>query len=342
MEASPIKVAIADFSPLIIDENGTYTGFEIDLWEAIAKELHIDFQYEKHAFQDILPLIAEKKIDMGLAGITINEKRERIIDFSHPTLDSGLLVLINTNSNRINIFGSIKLLLREGHQIITRSALGVMAFVLVFAHLLWIVEKNAKTFSQNYIPGIFESAWLVICSMSTDSFGDYVPHTWLGRIVTTGIIVGGVAIFGLLIAQVTTFLAVKKIKGEISGYRDLARRRVATVADTTSVGTLKKLGAQVIPVSHLEEAYRKLEQNEIDAVVFDAPAIAYHVKNAAPNSSRIAVVGELFEKQKYGVALQSGSALREPINQTILKLRESGYYDSLYQKWFGEDALMEI
>ncbi len=342
MEAPPLKVAIADFSPLVIDDGGAYTGFEIELWEAIAKELRIDFQYDKHAFQDIIPLIADKKIDAGLAGITINEKRERIIDFSHPTLDSGLLVLVNTNSNRINILGSIKSLIREGHQIITRAALGVMGFVLIFAHLLWVVEKNAKTFSPNYFPGIFESAWLVICSMSTDSFGDYVPHTWFGRIVTTGIIVGGVAIFGLLIAQVTTFLAVKKIKGEINGYRDLAHRRVATVADTTSIAALKKLGAQVMPMPRIEDAYQKLERNEIDAVVFDAPAIAYYVKNAKADASHATIVGELFEKQKYGIALQSGSSLREPINQTILKLRESGYYDALYQKWFGEDAFMEI
>lgn len=177
METPPLKIAIADFSPLIIDDAGAYKGFEIELWEAIAKELHINFQYEKHVFQDIIPLIAEKKVDVGLAGITINEKRERIIDFSHPTLDSGLLILINAAGNRINILGSVKSLLREGHQIITRAALGVITFVLVFAHLLWIVEKNAKTFSPNYFPGIFESAWLVICSMSTDSFGDYVPHT---------------------------------------------------------------------------------------------------------------------------------------------------------------------
>lgn len=97
-----------------------------------------------------------------------------------------------------------------------------------------------------------------------------------------------------------------------------------------------------MPVSHIEDAYQKLEQNAIDAVVFDAPAIAYYVKNAEANASRAAVVGELFEKQKYGIALQSGSPLREQINQAILKLRESGFYDALYQKWFGEDAFMEI
>ncbi|MBI3634251.1 MAG: transporter substrate-binding domain-containing protein [Candidatus Yonathbacteria bacterium] len=39
-----IKVGIADFSPLIIDDGGKYKGFEIDLWEAIAKEINIDFE----------------------------------------------------------------------------------------------------------------------------------------------------------------------------------------------------------------------------------------------------------------------------------------------------------
>ena len=31
-------IAIADFSPLIIKENKTYSGFEIELWEKIVKK----------------------------------------------------------------------------------------------------------------------------------------------------------------------------------------------------------------------------------------------------------------------------------------------------------------
>ena len=102
-----IKVAIADFPPVVFKEDGKYKGFEIDLWEAIANKIGVDFEYEDHNFKEIIPLLAEKKIDVGLAGVTINESREKIINFSHSILDSGLLIAVDKNRNRLDFFGRI-------------------------------------------------------------------------------------------------------------------------------------------------------------------------------------------------------------------------------------------
>ena len=30
-----------------------------------------------------------------------------------------------------------------------------------------------------------------------------------------------------------------------------------------------------------------------------------------------------------------GSDLRKPVNEALLKLRENGTYDAIYNKWFG-------
>lgn len=46
------------------------------------------------------------------------------------------------------------------------------------------------------------------------------------------------------------------------------------------------------------------------------------------------VVG-LFERQNYGIALQSGSPLRKQINTILLELSEEGVIDELRDKWFG-------
>ena len=77
-----------------------------------------------------------------------------------------------------------------------------------------------------------------------------------------------------------------------------------------------------------------------DAVVFDAPVAIYYAKN--DQDRQIEIVGELFEKQKYGIALREGSEWREPINRAVLKIVESGRYDALYKKWFGENLTMEV
>lgn len=335
-----IKVAIADFPPLIFGEDEKYKGFEIDLWDAIAKITGIDFEYEKHNFKEIIPLLVEKKIDIGLAGITINEKREKIINFSHATLDSGILISVNKNRNKLNLFKSVKNIIIEGHRMITSVILFLFIYIFVFGNLVWFAEKNANTFSANYFPGIFESFWLTIVSMTTVGYGDYVPHTWLGKVVISMVIFGGAIMLSLVVAQVTAFLAIKKIKGEISNSRDLLNKKVATVEGSTSESILKKVGAKIVAVLNIQEAYTKLRNEEVDAVVFDAPAVLYFEKNDRDNS--IEIVGEMFDKQQYGIALQQPDMLEEKINQAILNLKESGQYDLIYRKWFGEDLIMEI
>lgn len=43
-----LKVGIASMPPFIIEHKGKYLGFEIELWEMIAKNVGISFEYEKH------------------------------------------------------------------------------------------------------------------------------------------------------------------------------------------------------------------------------------------------------------------------------------------------------
>ncbi|MEM6446465.1 MAG: transporter substrate-binding domain-containing protein, partial [Cyanobacteria bacterium P01_D01_bin.123] len=42
--SAPIKVVTKPFRPFSYEEEGTYVGFSIDLWQAIAEEVDIDFE----------------------------------------------------------------------------------------------------------------------------------------------------------------------------------------------------------------------------------------------------------------------------------------------------------
>jgi ABC-type amino acid transport substrate-binding protein len=335
-----LKVAVAEFRPLVIEDEGHLRGFEIDLWYAIARMIGYEFEFSVHTLKGVLALLSRKKVDVGLAGITIRESREKVIDFSHPTLDSGLLITVNHNRNKMRLGQTVRNIISEGHNMLTSVMVFFIFFVVTCAHILWVVEKSAHTFSDTYVPGIFEALWLVFISMSTVGYGDFVPQTWLGRGVIMCIILMGAVTFGFVVAQISAFLAVKKSKGEINNSRDLLDKKVAIIDGSSSGRLLKRVGAHVDHVANAHRAYEKLRNEEVDAVVVDAPVAIYYEKH--DHAKVIEIVGEIIDKQQYSIALQQNSELREEINQAILKLQESGQYDVIYRKWFGDDHLMQI
>jgi len=339
-----IKIAIADFPPLIFTKGDQYRGFEIDLWDTIAKDLKINFEYERYNFKEIIPLLTERKVDIGLAGITINEGREKTIDFSHSTFESGLKILLSKNRRNIDFIGTIRTFINHGFKRLIKPFFVFLIIAFIFANALWLVERNSSL-AQNYLPGIIQSVWVSFVTIIGLLSGGsstliYDIHTWGGRLILILEHIVGLAILGLLIGEITAFITTRKIRLNIEGPKDLRGKTVATVATSTSENILRGLGAIVTPTLKIEEAYEKLRKNEVEAVVFDAPALIYYSLNDGRQWAE--VVGELFDKQSYGIALIQGSPLREEINRAFLRIKESGQYDLIYKKWFGNDLAMEV
>lgn len=328
-ENKSLNISVAIFEPLVMKADNRYIGFEIDLWEQIAKEMKLDYTYSEYKFSDVIPTLIQGKADVALAGITINEEREKSIDFSHRTFDSGLHILVREKT-KSSVFSILESVFTKD---IGRVVLLLLGFVFIAGNVLWLVERGSVDISNNYFPGVFDAFWWAVVTVSAVGYGDVVPYTWLGRIVGIVVILSGLAIFGLYIARISSSMTIKALKSDIASHRDLLRRVIATVEGSTSVEALKQLGARVITVKKIEQAYSKLENGQVEAVVFDAPVLLYYAANKG--AGKVCVVGDLFEPQSYGIALREGSELREQINRLVLRFREQGYYDKLYRKWFG-------
>lgn len=89
------------FVPFEFRENGKYTGFDIDLWDAIAKQAGLKYTLKPMDFNGIIPGLQTNNIDVALAGITIRDDRKKVIDFSDPYYESGLAVLVANDNNDI-------------------------------------------------------------------------------------------------------------------------------------------------------------------------------------------------------------------------------------------------
>ena len=86
------------FVPFEFKQGDKYVGFDIDLWDAVAKELKLDYKLQPMDFHGILPALQTKNVDVGLAGITIKDDRKKVIDFSDGYYDSGFMLMVPANS----------------------------------------------------------------------------------------------------------------------------------------------------------------------------------------------------------------------------------------------------
>src|SRR5689334_7370587 len=65
------------------DENNTLVGFDIDLAEAMAKQLNIKFKIEAMAFDGLIPALQTGRIHVE-PEMAVREKRKTQVDFTTP------------------------------------------------------------------------------------------------------------------------------------------------------------------------------------------------------------------------------------------------------------------
>ena len=87
------------FVPFEFKQDGKYTGFDIEMWEAIAADLDMEYELRPMDFSGIIPALQTGQVDVALAGITIKPEREEVIDFSDGYYDSGFRMMVAADSD---------------------------------------------------------------------------------------------------------------------------------------------------------------------------------------------------------------------------------------------------
>jgi len=90
------------FVPFSFKQGSRYTGFDVEIWDAIAKELNLRYRLQPMDFNGILPGLQTRNIDVAIAGITIRADRQKVVDFSDPYYDSGLAILVRNDEVGVN------------------------------------------------------------------------------------------------------------------------------------------------------------------------------------------------------------------------------------------------
>lgn len=328
-QADPLRVAIKPLTPFVIyGENNQYGGFSIELWDDLANRMGVEYEFlPLETVNDVLEAVQNGQADVGIAGISITREREQILDFSQPMFNSGLKILVSQYpaNNGINVL----------LELVTPSLLVIIVIligvIIAVGHFVWIFERKNPAFSHTYLAGVGEGIWWAASSLLGGA--DKMPQSIAGRIGAIVWIITGIILISLFTANLTAQNTVQQLESNIRGLDDLPGKRLVTVAGTTATRYLNNERLIYTTVPAIEDAYQLLVEKQVDAVIYDAPVLQYYANTEGKGLAM--VVGNLFDRQDYGIALPTGSTNREQIDQALLALIEDGTYETMYVRWFG-------
>lgn len=199
------------FIPFEFKQGNTYTGFDIDLWAAIAKELNLKYKLQPMDFNGIIPGLQTKNIDVALAGITIRDDRKQVIDFSDPYYESGLAILVPENNTDIKAAADL-----AGKNVAVKTGTATVDFM----------KKEVPDAKLRLFPNI-DNAYLELATGRVDAAVHDTPNVQYyantagkGRVKVTGAVKSG-DFYGIafpkgsdLVPKVNEALATLKSNGE--------------------------------------------------------------------------------------------------------------------------------
>jgi len=326
----PVRVATVTRPPFSLVQDEADTGFSLELWQALADDIGVETQILRvDTFGEMLDLVRDGAVEAAAANISITAEREALMDFSQPIFEAGLGIMIPAGETRsstlVGAFFSRDLMLAVA-----------LAFGLLFGAgmLMWVFERRRQPyFDQSAREALFPAFWWALNLVVNGGFEERQPRSLAGRVLAVILVVSSLFLVSVFVARITATMTVEAIQSSVTSINDLYGRRVGTTEGSTAASFLDNRDLRFKGFDGLDPLLDAFERGDLDAVVFDAPILAFYVNTDGAEFGEL--VGQVFLRESYGFALPTGSPLAEPINQSLLKLRENGTYESIYRRWFG-------
>ncbi len=96
LEKGTLRVGVSLFTPWALkNKEGQLVGFEIDVARQLAKDLGVQPEFHVFDWENIVPALLNRKIDIIAAGIVITPKRALKVNFSQPYDSAGIGLVTN-------------------------------------------------------------------------------------------------------------------------------------------------------------------------------------------------------------------------------------------------------
>ncbi|MFL6705924.1 MAG: transporter substrate-binding domain-containing protein [Paraburkholderia graminis] len=93
--------------PFAFKQGDTYSGFDVEVWDEVAKGLNRTWRLQPMEFGALIPALQTHNIDVIVSQLFIKPERRQVIDFSDPYYKSGLIALTRIDNTTIYSAGDL-------------------------------------------------------------------------------------------------------------------------------------------------------------------------------------------------------------------------------------------
>ena len=273
-----------------------------------------------------------------MASLTINSKREAVVDFSKPYKTLGISMIMKKPEVEDTFFQFLDPL----SPVVWLLLGGVLILVSL---TLYIIDRVAPALDPTVRFDGPESIWFTMASMVGDST-DMIPRTIPGRILAASLWFFSLIIISSYTANLAAFLTVSKFHTNIKSVTDLLDQsevsygsvrhsEISNFFESSKLHHFQQMWqimSSMAPsgmVDNSTQGFTKVQNSNSDyAFLFDSPVIRHKVYT----DCNLMEVGKPFDSRGYGIGVPRGARYRDDLTMAILKLGELGRIQLLEAK----------
>ncbi|KAI3774907.1 hypothetical protein L1987_49470 [Smallanthus sonchifolius] len=344
----PLRVAVPyrySYKEVVTKDKSTQgvRGYCIDVFEAAVNLLPypVPRKYMLYgdgqrnpSYTNLVNGVAENKYDAAVGDVTITTNRTRIVDFTQPYMESGLVIVVAVKAAKPRPWAFLQPFTIE-------MWLVTGGFFLLVGSVVWILEHRLNhEFRGPPSQQVMTILWFSFSTMFFSHRENTVST--LGRLVLILWLFVVLIINSSYTASLTSILTVQQLTSRIEGIDSLkASNEPIGVQDGTfaynyMIRELNIPESRIKPLRGEEEYANALRLGPkgggVAAIVDELPYIELFMRYT---KCEFRIVGEEFTKSGWGFAFQRDSPLAVDLSTAILQLSENGELQRIHDKWLS-------
>lgn len=344
-----LRIAVPNnviYQQLVSLKGADPSGYCIDVFQAALNSLPYPVPYKLHAFGDginkpkiseLLQLIEAGVYDAAVGDLAITNNRTRIVDFTQPYVESGLVVVASVQKLNSNSLAFLR-------PFTPMMWLVTGIFFLVVGVVVWILEHRVNDDFRG--PPKRQIATIIWFSFSTlffshkqntvSSLGRFVLLIWLFVVLILN---------SSYTASLTSILTVEQLSSPIKGIESLvtSNDRIGFQRGSFAENYLAEeynIARSRLVALNSDEDYAKAlkdgpqKEGGVAAVIDERAYIELFLADRCDFS----IVGQEFSKSGWGFAFPRDSPLAVDMSAAILQLSERGELQRIHDKWLQRSA----